>query len=239
MARSKKKATSALPTVSVNDGREEVEQQPKRSNRKRKQVSYVEVEEDFEEWVEENSKPQKSKNLKATKTTSKMSTLMEETADTSAASTSESPKLEDPGPVKVEVAPALARVKRTRVSVVEAEQEENPKKKIRKGKSIVTKSATMNETVEAEVVPAPEASKLELPMKTEDAPALALISTVMGTQDAPFEISESPVRVVRKIIPKKKGMRRLKTMSNEMAVDEDGEEVRKKEYVSYTDDSLV
>jgi hypothetical protein len=213
MAHTKVGSEGSLSDHDANGSRQ-VELESRRASRKRKQGSY--------------GKLAREPKAKMTKTTEA------ECTKSFTAATDAPPPLE---PMEVEDCGLLAAepAKKRKKSVSFVQTKDRDEEHIGDAPTQGTTYSSTTDNKSTEVTTAthqiPEALRNEECSKTEQVPALAPTDLSTGTLTAPIVTNEPPKRRVVSKLPPNKKRRRLNTVPDEMAIDEDGEEMRQKECV--------
>jgi hypothetical protein len=213
--------TLAPPTNDIDNAIATRQVELRRFTRKRKLAPYGKP--------NKEPKAKKAKKAKTTETEGAGNTI----AETEAAPSLEPLSLENFGDSAVEAAfLAEGRKKQKQVPFVDYAVDEI--EHTRDTALQQTVKSTMVKSEAAEVATTTHlianAPRYEGPVKPRKAFVLAHTGTHMGSWTAPIVTDQPLMKVAPKLAAKKK-MRKLKTMTNEMVIDEDGEEMRKKECV--------
>jgi hypothetical protein len=214
MVCTKKEAALAPSTNAINNVTATQQVKLRRSIRKRKIVFYG-----------DSGKGSKAKKAKTTKTEGARNDMEE----TGAAPPLEPLNLENSDDLALGVTSLAKRGKKQKqVALVDHAVDEmehigdTPSQHSGKSTTVTSEAAEAAKTTHLIA----DVPRYEEPVKSEEASA----ATQIGTQTAPTVTDHPLIKVAPKLVSKQK-TRRMKTMINGMAIDEDGEEMRQKKCV--------
>jgi hypothetical protein len=209
-----KLGSEGSPSDHDANGSRQVELESRRASRKRKKGSHG-----------KDAREPKAKTMKTTETGCTESL----TAATDAPPPLEPMEVEDFGLLAAE--PAKKRKKPVSFVQIKDKDEEHIGDALTQGTTYSSTTDNKSTEVTAATHQIPRDLRNEESSKTEQVPALAPTDLSTGTHTAPIVTNEPPKRRVVLKLPPNKKMHRLNTVPDEMAIDEDGEEMRQKECV--------